>query len=56
MPIFLKYGAVKGDSTSKGHEGWIILSSFQWGAGRGISSSQGSAEEPPRDWCVDFEK
>jgi type VI secretion system secreted protein Hcp len=44
MPIFLKYGAIKGDSTSKGHEDWIILHSLQWGAGRGISSSQGSSE------------
>ena len=45
MPIYMKFGdAIKGDVTSKGHENWINLSSFQWGLGRGISSSQGSAE------------
>src|SRR5579862_4550160 len=44
MPIFMKFGSIQGDITSKGHENWIALHSFQWGVGRGISSSQGSAE------------
>jgi len=44
MPIYAKYGAIQGDVTSKGHEGWIMLDSFQWGIGRGITTSQGSAE------------
>jgi len=42
MAIFLKYAAVKGDVTSDGHKDWIAISSFQWGIGRGIASSQGS--------------
>jgi type VI secretion system secreted protein Hcp len=44
MPIYMKYGTIKGDVTSDGHANWIALHSFQWGVGRGISSSQGSAE------------
>jgi type VI secretion system secreted protein Hcp len=44
MPIYMKYGTITGDVTSKGHETWIKVDSFQWGVGRGISSSQGSAE------------
>jgi type VI secretion system secreted protein Hcp len=43
MPIYMKYGGIKGDVTAAGHEGWIEVNSFQWGVGRGISSSTGSS-------------
>jgi type VI secretion system secreted protein Hcp len=37
--------AIKGDVTADGYLGWIELSSFQWGVGRGISSpTMGSAD------------
>jgi type VI secretion system secreted protein Hcp len=44
MPIYLQFGTIKGDITSKGHEGWIRVNSFQWGIGRGISAATGSAD------------
>ena len=43
MPIYMKYGAIEGDATAAGHEGWIELNSFQWGVGRGISSPTGKS-------------
>ena len=44
MPIYMNYDslAIKGDVTEEGHVGWIALSSFQWGVGRGISSPTGN--------------
>jgi type VI secretion system secreted protein Hcp len=44
MSICLKYGEddIKGDSKTEGHEGWVEISSFQWGVGRGITSPTGS--------------
>jgi type VI secretion system secreted protein Hcp len=41
MPIYMKYGAIKGGATATGHEGWIELNSFQWGIGRTISGPTG---------------
>jgi len=41
MAIYMKYGGLKGEVTSKGYEGWIELSSMQWGCGRGISMTSG---------------
>ncbi|MCC6719741.1 MAG: type VI secretion system tube protein Hcp [Acetobacteraceae bacterium] len=43
MPIYMKYGDIKGDVTEAGHKDWIALHSFQWGVGRGISSPTGAA-------------
>lgn len=40
--IYLKYGDIKGNVTESGHKDWIELDSFQFGAGRGISSARGS--------------
>jgi len=37
--------AVKGNATSEGHEGWIVVNSFQWGVGRGISSPTGASAD-----------
>lgn len=45
MPIFMKYGTVKGDATAEGHkgtDGWMEVSSFQFGIGRGIATATGS--------------
>jgi len=39
MPIFMQYDGIDGDVTTKGYEKWIELSSWQWGIGRGITSS-----------------
>ena len=43
MPIYLQYdsGKVKGDVTATGHEQWIEVSSFNWGAGRAIVTKTG---------------
>jgi type VI secretion system secreted protein Hcp len=43
MPIYMKYGDIKGEVTAKGHEHWIEVNSFQWGVGRGISSPTGAS-------------
>jgi type VI secretion system secreted protein Hcp len=39
MPMFMNYTNVPGDVTTKGHEKWIEINSFQWGVGRGITSA-----------------
>lgn len=44
MPIYMKYGAVKGDATEEGHKDWIEIGSFQWGVGRAISTPTGGAK------------
>lgn len=48
MPIYVKYGDIKGDVTADGHkgsEGWFEVNSFQWGVGRGISSPTGGSSD-----------
>ena len=45
MAIFLKYGALKGETTQLTHKEWIEVTSFQWGVGRGISSGVGGASK-----------
>lgn len=45
MPIYMNYNDIKGDATADGHAGWIELSSFQWGVGRGISSPTGGSAD-----------
>lgn len=42
MPIYLKYGDIKGEVTESTHKDWIAVHSFQFGVGRGISSGGGS--------------
>lgn len=44
MAIYMNWDGVKGDATSAGHKDWIVLSSVQWGVGRGISQRTGSME------------
>lgn len=41
MPIYVKYGAIKGSVTEQGHKEWVDVSSLQWGVGRGIGSPTG---------------
>lgn len=48
MPIYIKYGDIKGDVTAEGHkgaDGWVEVNSFQFGVGRGISSPTGGSED-----------
>jgi type VI secretion system secreted protein Hcp len=42
MPIFMSYDGITGDVTTKGHEQWIEINSFQWGVGRGVTSATAS--------------
>nr|WP_242005194.1 type VI secretion system tube protein Hcp [Acetobacter thailandicus] len=41
----MQYEGVEGNVTEAGHEGWTELTGFQWGVGRGISSSVGSTAD-----------
>ena len=41
MAVYMKYGKIKGDVTTKQFEHWIALHSFQWGVGRHIDSQHG---------------
>ncbi len=48
MPIYIKYGDIKGDVTAEGHmgtDGWVEVNSFQFGVGRGISSPTGGGTD-----------
>ncbi len=48
MPVYIKYGDIKGDVSAEGHkgtDGWVEVSSFQFGVGRGISSPTGGAAD-----------
>lgn len=45
MAIYMNYNNIPGDVTETGHSTWIELSSFNWGMGRGISTSVGSGAE-----------
>ncbi len=44
MAIYMKFGDVVGQVTTDGFKDWIELSSFQYGAGRGVSSGAGGAQ------------
>jgi type VI secretion system secreted protein Hcp len=43
MPIFMHFDGIEGNATAKGYEKWIEVNSFQFGAGRGISTPTGGA-------------
>ncbi len=45
MPIFLRYGDIKGDVKEPAHRGWIELTSFQWGVGRSVTSVGSATRE-----------
>lgn len=44
MPIFMHFDGIDGNVTAKGYEKWIEVNTFQFGAGRGISTPTGGAE------------
>ncbi len=41
MAIYMKYGDIKGQTTTDGFKDWITLGSCQMGASRGIASAKG---------------
>src|SRR5690349_18479040 len=43
MPILMQYDGADGESTIKGYDKYIELSSFQFGVGRGIKSASGQS-------------
>jgi type VI secretion system secreted protein Hcp len=43
MSIYMQYGSITGDATQSGFQKWVQLESFQFGAGRAISTSTGGA-------------
>jgi type VI secretion system secreted protein Hcp len=45
MPIYMNYDTIPGDVTTSGHQGWIEVSSFQWGVGRAITSPSGGSAD-----------
>jgi type VI protein secretion system component Hcp len=48
MSVFLQYGApgkVPGSATEKGHEKWIQISDFSFGAHRNVAGKTGSAKD-----------
>lgn len=45
MPIYMKYGDIKGDVTAEGHKEWVELDSFHWGVGRSISNTTGRSSD-----------
>lgn len=44
MAIYMKIEGIDGDATHLGHEKWIVVESFGWGMGRGISTPSGSTK------------
>ncbi|HEX6864285.1 MAG TPA: type VI secretion system tube protein Hcp [Thermoanaerobaculia bacterium] len=44
MAIYLKLGNIKGNVTTKGHEEWIEVASFQFGVTRGVNTPVGHAK------------
>jgi type VI secretion system secreted protein Hcp len=41
MPIYIKYGSIKGEVTAPKWKEWFEVDSFQWGIGRAISQPSG---------------
>lgn len=41
MPIYVKYGSIKGEATAAKYKDWVQVDSFQWGVGRALSMPQG---------------
>ena len=39
MPIYMKYGNIKGAVTTDGFKDWIECQSFSWGVGRAIGTA-----------------
>jgi type VI secretion system secreted protein Hcp len=45
MALYMKFGDIDGDVTETGHPKWVELESFNFGVGRGISSTVGSSAD-----------
>jgi len=45
MPIYMNYDGIPGDVTSKGHEQWIEISSFQYGVSRAMTTTTGGGAD-----------
>jgi type VI secretion system secreted protein Hcp len=45
----MNYDGIPGDVTTKGHEQWIQLGSFEWGIGRGITNAASSGADREAD-------
>lgn len=43
MAIYMKFGAINGNTTTEGFKNWIELDSFTFGVSRGVSSGAGGA-------------
>ena len=43
MGIYMDFDGIKGEATQEDHKQWIDVMSLQWGAGRAISTTAGSA-------------
>lgn len=46
MPVYLKYGDVKGEVKEPAHRSWIELMSAQLGTGRGVTPSGREGQSP----------
>lgn len=44
MAIYMQFEGIKGDATQGKHQDWITINSFQFGAGRGIGTPVGAAQ------------
>ena len=44
MAIFMKFGTKKGDVDTTQYKDWIMVHSFQFGSGRGITSANASGQ------------
>jgi type VI secretion system secreted protein Hcp len=52
MPIFMKFGDIKGDVTAEGHlgsDGWVEVTSFKFSVGRSISMATGNSTNREAD-------
>jgi type VI secretion system secreted protein Hcp len=48
MTIYMLVDGIRGSATAHGYEGWIELSSFQWGVSRSIGTPAGGATSRER--------
>ena len=44
MAIYIDIEGIKGDATHQNHKKWLDVDSLQWGVGRAIMTSSGSAQ------------
>jgi type VI secretion system secreted protein Hcp len=45
MALYMKVEGIQGDVTEEGHPMWIEITSFNWGAGRSITSPKNSGAD-----------